>query len=100
MQITIPFNTKVLDPNKWKTDKLHIYALAYTCVGISPIEIPEWIDVALHHEIVECRVGPTSIRFKLPDKFYGFYHLMQIDREYSLTANGNIVLMVITTKKE
>lgn len=96
MQITIPFSTRVLNPTNWKTNNFHVYALSYACIGISPTEIPEWNDVALYHEIVECKAGPTSIRFKLPDKLYEFYHLMQPEMQYSITANGNIILIIIT----
>jgi len=97
MQIVI--DKQLINPKFWNVEKLHIYALAYACVGISPKELPEWNDHALWHTEVECRVSSNSIRFKFPDLLYEFYYLMQPEMTYSLCGNADVVLMVIERKK-
>jgi hypothetical protein len=103
MQIKIPkgalIHGSVLDPKLWNDHEyLFIYALDYYCVGITPVSIPEWENCSIYKECVPCKQSDNLIRFMFPEKMYGFYHLMQKDRGFTLSCNGGIILMIITCK--
>jgi hypothetical protein len=85
-------------PSEWKVSKLHIYALSRYCIGISPKIITEWKVNALHHEEVDVIETSESIKFKFPQILYNFYGFIQNDVRYTLSYNGETVLMVIEKK--
>lgn len=103
MQIKIPkgvlINGSILDPKLWDGyEYLYVYALDYYCVGISPIPVKSWDEVALKIEQAQCKQSDNLIRFTFPEKMYGFYHLREKGRGFVLSGNGGVVLMVITRK--
>lgn len=87
-------------PQMWNVEKLYIYALSRSCIGISPKEIVEWKVNALHWEETDCVHTPKTIKFKLPDILYNFYSLVQPEMKYSLSGNGDVVLMILEWKTE
>jgi hypothetical protein len=87
-------------PQSWNVQKLYVYALSRSCIGISPKEIVEWKVNALHWEEVDCVHTPKTIKFKLPDILFNFYSLVQPQMKYSLSGNGDVVLMILEWKGE
>jgi hypothetical protein len=85
-------------PQDWQVETLHIYSLSRYCIGISPKEIVDWKVNALHHEEVSCEHTSATIKFKLPLILYNFYGFVQNDLKYSLSGNGEAVLMIIEKK--
>lgn len=82
----------------WKTDSLYVYALSRCCVGISPHEVTEWKVIALHWEKVLAVQTPKTMKLKFPEILYNFYGFVQNDLKYSISLNGDIVLMIIEKK--
>ena len=96
MQISI--DKTLIKPKSW-TDKVWVYALSSTCIGITSVEIQEWNEHCLYREGIMCRNSANFIRFKLPIKFYDFYQLIQKNVKSSLCISGNCALLIVTREK-
>lgn len=84
----------------WKGDKLFVYALSRSCIGVSPKEIVEWKVNALHWESVKSLTSPKTIKFKIPDILYRFYNMIQPETRLIKTASGDGTIVLITIDTE
>ena len=86
---------ELLNSKSWNGNKVWVYALDAHCIGITSQEIFEWNDCALYREYIDCRNGPNFIRLKFPDKILHFYRFEQKNTTWSVSVNGNNILVVV-----
>lgn len=100
----IAIDKRLIDARQWKeilwgqSDKLYLYALDRSTIGISPREIKEWEEIAIWNISVSCIVTSTAMCFNMPFKLFHFYMLGQPDTKYILSGQKSVVLMTVTRR--
>lgn len=92
----VVIDKRLIDARQWRADKLYVYALDCSTIGISPKVIDEWEECALFRAAVPCLETPAAIRFELPERLYNFYLLGQKGRRLTVAGQGAVALLTVT----
>ena len=91
---TLQIPTELINYDLWR-EKVFVYALSRSTIGIAPHEVGEWGVKAFSAEYVLVEKNPKAVTLKLPERFVRFYQLE--NSEISLSAIGDLVFATVET---
>jgi len=88
--VKIPRN--MIDDDMWN-ERVEVYALSRSTIGISPRRVEEWDKRAFRREQISIRKSAEALEIKLPSSISDFYQLD--NSETSLSTTGDLALVTI-----
>lgn len=86
----------LVDARRWKGNKLYIYALDRSTIGVSPKVVDEWEECALFRARVSCLETTTTVAFELPKRLRNFYLLDQPATKLVVSGQRTVVLLTVS----